>query len=115
KEGEEKSVAESPRETRNVGVVAGTGVDSGRGDTTEGEKAGFESEGLMEGEPSREIESGGCCCRVPMGRGLQSPPPPPFIHGDPSPSPRGLSGSPRSPPSRIKSAGTRGGGGNCHP
>ncbi|MED6187512.1 hypothetical protein PIB30_077119 [Stylosanthes scabra] len=64
KEGEEKFIAESPREMRNVGVVAGTGVDSGGGDTAEGEKAGFESEGLMEGEPSREIESGGCCCVV---------------------------------------------------
>ncbi|MED6223363.1 hypothetical protein PIB30_073310, partial [Stylosanthes scabra] len=41
---------------RKVGIIAGTGVDSGGGDTAEGVKAGFESGGLREGEPSREIE-----------------------------------------------------------
>ncbi|MED6177838.1 hypothetical protein PIB30_101773 [Stylosanthes scabra] len=47
-----------------------------------------------------------------MGRGPHSPPPPPFIHGDPSPSPRGLNGSSRSPPSRIKPTDTHGGRGD---
>ncbi|MED6108728.1 hypothetical protein PIB30_026817 [Stylosanthes scabra] len=75
KEGEEKSVAESPRETRNVGVVAGTGVDSGGGDTTEGEKAGFESEGLMEAGPH--------------GAGTSIPAPAPVYSWGPVPVPAG--------------------------
>ncbi|MED6200414.1 hypothetical protein PIB30_084807 [Stylosanthes scabra] len=113
----------SPRETRKSGrsllvsslVLVQTTVEETRlmaegvkGWTLEG---GFEGKGL---EKECEIRGSGDLAGS-HGAGTSIPAPAPIYSWGPILSPRGLSGSPRSSPSRIKSADTRRGGGNCHP